>query len=252
MIRRALAVGTHVLSQKPFVTDLAIGRKLVADAEMRRLKLAVNQNGRWAPHLAWLRAAVRADLIGEVTGVHVEIRWNHGWIAGTPFEAMDDLVLSDFGVHWFDFLVAVVGRAREVRATTARARGQSVRPPLLAQALIGFDGGQASLVFDGATAFGARDATSIIGNKGVVASTGPDLGRQQVEWISAAGVARPSLEGTWFNDGFAGAMGELLSAIEDEREPDNSARGNLASLRLCHAAVRSAATGEVVRLSEAG
>ena len=251
LMRRALAAGKHVLSQKPFVTDLSMGHELVAEADARGLKLAVNQNGRWAPHLAWLREAVRAGLIGVVTGVHIEIRWNHGWVAGTPFDAMDDLILHDFGIHWFDFLVSVIGaRAREVRATAARAHAQSARAPLLSQALVAFDGGQASLVFDGATAYGARNSTSVIGDKGVVSSQGPDLGRQRVELAAAKGVARPRLEGAWFNDGFAGAMGELLSAIEDEREPENSARGNLDSLRLCLAAVRSAATGDVQLLPE--
>ena len=55
-----------------------------------------------------------------------EIRWNHGWIAGTPFEAVDDLILWDFGIHWFDFLASVISeRARFVHATTARAAGQT-------------------------------------------------------------------------------------------------------------------------------
>ena len=90
LMRRALNADKHVLSQKPFVENLDDGRELVELAERRGLKLAVNQNGRWAPHLAYIREAVRAGLIGEVTGVHVEIRWNHGWIAGTSFEAMDD------------------------------------------------------------------------------------------------------------------------------------------------------------------
>jgi predicted dehydrogenase len=43
-------------------------------------------------------------------------------------------------------------------------------------------------------------------------------------------------------------MGELLSAIEDGREPLNSARANLFSLRLCLAAVRSSRTGETVSI----
>jgi predicted dehydrogenase len=241
LMRRALNAGKHVLSQKPFVENLDDGRQLVELAERRGLKLAVNQNGRWAPHLAYIREAVRAGLIGEVTGVHVEIRWNHGWIAGTPFEAMDDLILWDFGIHWFDFLASVIGeRARLVQATKATAAGQIARPPLLAQALIAFDGGQASLVFDGATRYGARDSTSVIGAKGVACAHGPDLGHQSVELYTEAGVARPLLTGAWFNDGFAGAMGELLCAIEDNREPLNSARGNLLSLKLCQAALRSA------------
>ena len=251
LMRRGLAAGKHVLSQKPFVTELATGRELVAEAAAKGLKLAVNQNGRWAPHLAWMRAAARAGLIGAVSGVHIEINWNHGWVAGTPFDAMDDLVLFDFGVHWFDFLVSVIGPgARSVWATTARALGQNARAPLLAQALVAFDGGQASLTFNGATPFGARDSTSLIGDKGAVYAQGPDLGRQQITMATAAGVARPALEGAWFNDGFAGAMGELLCAIEDDREPENGARGNLDSLALCLAAVRSAKSGDAVRLDE--
>jgi len=244
LMRRALNAGKHVLSQKPLVDNIDEGRKLIELAARRNLKLAVNQNGRWAPHLAAIREAVRAGLIGDVTGVHVEIRWDHGWIAGTPFEAMDDLILWDFGIHWFDFLASVIGdRARTVYATAARAAGQTARPPLLAQALVAFDGGQASLVFDGATRYGARDSTAVIGAKGVAFSQGPDLGHQAVELHTEAGVARPQLSGSWFNDGFAGAMGELLCAIEDDREPLNSASGNLGSLRLCQAALRSARTG---------
>ena len=249
LMRRALNAGKHVLSQKPFVENLDDGRELVDLAARRGLRLAVNQNGRWAPHLAYIREAVRAGLIGEVTSVHVEIRWNHGWIAGTSFEAMDDVIFWDFGIHWFDFLASVIGdRARSVYATTARAAEQTARPPLLAQALVAFDGGQASLVFDGATRYGARDSTSVIGAKGVVSAHGPDLGHQAVELYTEAGVGRPHLTGAWFNDGFAGAMGELLCAVEDSREPLNSARGNLVSLKLCQGALRSVRTGAPVEV----
>jgi predicted dehydrogenase len=249
LMRRALLAGKHVLSQKPFVEDLAIGRELVDLADSKGLSLAVNQNGRWAPHLAYLREVAASGLIGEITGVHVAIRWNHGWIAGTPFEAIDDLVLWDFGIHWFDFLASVIGgRAARVQATTARAAGQTVRPPLLASVLVAFEGGQASLVFDGATRYGARDAIVVIGTRGTATSEGPDLGSQTVELHTAEGVARPVLEGRWFNDGFAGSMGELLAAIEDKREPLNSARANLATIRLCQAAVRSARSRRPVDL----
>ena len=208
------------------------------------MKLAVNQNGRWAPHLAWMREAVAAGHVGTVTGVHVSIQWNHGWVAGTPFDQMDQLILEDFGIHWFDFLVSVIGdRASSVVARTVQAAGQSARAPLNASAMVAFDGGQASLVFDGATAFGAMDQTVIVGTQGTLRSAGPDLGRQHVSLTTAAGIARPQLEGTWFNDGFAGAMGALLVAIETGVPPINSARGNLASLRLGRAAIESARAG---------
>ncbi|GAA2885774.1 putative dehydrogenase [Aminobacter niigataensis] len=247
MIERALLAGKHVLSQKPYVLDLDTGERLADLAERQGVKLAVNQNGRWAPHLAWMREAVRTGLIGDLVSCHVSIHWNHGWIKGTPFEAIDDLVLYDFGVHWFDFLVSLIGdRATSVYATRARAAGQEARPPLLAQALVEFDGGQASLGFDGATPFGPQDRTYIAGTGGSLSSTGPDLGIQAVELTTMAGTARPALAGSWFNDGFAGTMGELLSAIEDGREPLNGARANLRSLGLTFAAIASTHRGTPV------
>lgn len=247
LIEAALRAGKHVLSQKPFVLDLDTGERLVALARDKGVKLAVNQNGRWAPHLAWMREAVRAGLVGDVVGVHANIHWNHGWIAGTPFEDVPDLILYDFAIHWFDFLSSVVGaRAETVIATKSPARGQGAKVPLLAQALVRLEGGQASLVFDGAVPFGPRDTTFIGGTRGSLQSDGPDLGRQAVTLTTGEGRATPVLEGQWFNDGFRGAMGELLSAIEDGREPLNGAAGNLHSLALAFAAIASAqGAGEV-------
>ena len=174
IVETALAAGKHVLSQKPFVLDLDTGARLVALARGRGVKLAVNQNGRWAPHMAFMREAVRAGLIGDVIGLHASVHWDHGWIAGTPFEAVEDLILLDFGIHWFDFVMSVAGpRVRAVTATAAFARGQAAKVPLLAQAIVRLDGGQASLVFDGAVPAGSRDTTFIAGTRGSLQSDGP-------------------------------------------------------------------------------
>ena len=252
IIEAALKAGKHVLSQKPFVTDLDVGEDLVKLAEDRGAKLAVNHNGRWAPHKAWMREAVRAGLLGEVISAHVRVHWNHGWTAGTPFDAIDDLILYDFGVHWFDFIASVTGdRAESVYATSAHARGQANKVTLLAQALVRLDGGQASLVFDGGVSYGPKDTSFVGGTAGSLTSDGPDLGAQQVTLTTPEGVARPVLEGQWFNDGFRGTMGELLCAIEEGREPSNGARENLASLALAFAAVRSRITGREVAVGAA-
>ena len=244
IIEAAIGAGKHVLSQKPFVLDLDRGNRLVAMARETGVRLAVNQNGRWAPHLSWMREAVLAGAIGDVITAHASIHWDHGWIAGTAFEHIEDLILYDFGIHWFDFVASIVGdRCRSVFATTARATDQAATVPLLAQALVRLDCGQASLVFDGCTRHGSRDTTFIAGTTGSLASDGPDLGRQSVSLSTGEGLARPFLEGTWFNDGFRGAMGELLLAIEENREPLNGAAGNLKSLALAFAAIESARTG---------
>ena len=61
---------------------------------------------------------------------------------------------------------------------------------------------------------------------------------------TARGWATPTLRGSWFPDGFHGTMGELLCAIEEDREPINSAGENLHSLALCFAAIASATDGQ--------
>lgn len=244
-IEQALRAGKHVLSQKPFVLDLSQGERVADLADHKGLKLAVNQNGRWAPHFSYIRQAIDKKLIGDVLSVHLAVHWNHDWVAGTKFDAIKHLVLYDFGIHWFDIVTAFMGgrRAKRVYASVSRAKGQKAQPPLLAQAMIEYDGAQASIVFDGFAQFGPRDDTHVMGSTGSITSTGPDLARQRVTLYTKRGHGSPRLRGTWFPGGFHGAMGELLCAIDEDREPSNGARANLESLALCFAAARAADTG---------
>ena len=115
---------------------------------------------------------------------------------------------------------------------------------MLAQAMVDLEGGgQASLVFDAHVMYGSLDRAFVAGTKGTAISSGADLSSQVVSLQTAEGIAYPKLSGIWFNDGFKGTMGELLCAIEEDREPQNSARGNLNSLALCFAAIASANEG---------
>jgi predicted dehydrogenase len=249
IIEAALKAGKHVLSQKPFVSDLKVGAKLVALAEANNVFLAVNQNGRWSPHFSWMRAALKAGLIGNVISVHSAVHWDHSWTAGTPFDEVEDLILYDFGIHWFDALTSFIGaRDCSVYATATYASEQLNKVPLLAQALVQFDGGHASLVFDGAVKTGARDTTVICGTNGMLTSTGSDLSTQKVTLTTLDGVAQPKLEGQWFNDGFQGAMGALLVAIETRKEPENSAKDNLHSLKLTFAARQSKESQKAINI----
>lgn len=247
IIEAALKAGKHVLSQKPFVTDLDVGEDLVKLADDMGVRLAVNQNARWAPDKAFMRETVKAGLIGQLITAHARVHWDHGWTAGTPFDRIADLILYDFGVHWLDFIASLAGdRVEAVFATAARGLGQGNQVPLLAQALVRMDGGQASLVFDGFVPHGPRDTTFLAGTLGSIVSDGPDLSQQAVTLTRPGGIAHPKLAGNWFNDGFRGTMGELLCAIEEGRDPSNSARGNLVSLAMAFAAVESRISGREI------
>lgn len=242
IIEAALLAGKHVLSQKPFVVDLDTGERLAELADRQGVRLAVNQNGRWAPHFSYIGQVIQAGLIGEVRSVNFTLHWDHNWIIGTPFERMEHLILSDFAIHWFDLAAHFSGNRQPLRiyATAARAAGQRAQPPMLAQALIEFPDGQASLIFNADVTHGQEDRTFVAGSLGSITSVGPSLSEQSVTLHTAEGTAQPALEGTWFREGFHGAMGELLCAIEEHREPVNNARDNLRGLALCFAAIASA------------
>jgi predicted dehydrogenase len=248
LVEAALRAHKHVLSQKPFVIDLEVGERLAELADKMNVKLAVNQNGRWAPHFSYVREAVRKGLLGSVDAVHCDVHWDHSWVKGGPFEEVTHLILYDFAIHWFDFLATVMGDAkpRRVYASVTRAATQSVRPALLGQAMIEYEAAQASLAFDGFTQFDKLDRTIVVGSQGVIRSSGPSSEKQKVELVTRKGTARPKLKGAWFPDGFHGTMAELLSAVAEKREPTHSARNNLASLAICFAAVESAERGAPV------
>ncbi|HYD85021.1 MAG TPA: Gfo/Idh/MocA family oxidoreductase, partial [Opitutus sp.] len=250
LIEQAIAAGKHVLSQKPFVLELAEGRRLAALAAAAGVKLAVNQNGRWAPAFAYLRQAVRAGLIGRISSVAIRINWDHTWTAGTAFEQMQHLVLYDFAIHWFDAAYSFFGgeAARTIYATVASAPDQPIKPPLVASSVVTFPSGIATLSFNGCSRHAPSESCTIVGSLGTLHATGGVCAMPAVELTTAAGHARAELRGSWFPDGFRGAMGELLCAIEEDRAPENSAEDNLKSLAICLGALRSADEGRIVEL----
>ncbi|MCU0960434.1 MAG: Gfo/Idh/MocA family oxidoreductase [Pirellulaceae bacterium] len=250
LLLAAIRAGKHILSQKPFVTDLAVGRRIVAAARRKGVKLAVNQNGRWAAHVSYARQAIAAGLLGDVTSVDLQVCWDHNWVAGTPFEAIHHLLLYDFGIHWFDMTHCYLGpqRATSVFAAVCRTRSQRAQPPLSAHAVMEYPHAEASILLRGDTRYGPEDRTVIVGTRGTLISRGPNINEQTVTLYTARGKMVPRLTTRWFPDGFDGTMSELLCAIEDDREPSNSARDNLASLAMCFAALESADRQQPVKL----
>jgi predicted dehydrogenase len=250
LVRRALAAGKHVLSQKPLASDLRTARELVDEGERLGLLVSVNQNGRWAP--AWRAASrlIEQGAIGDVVAVTHLYHHNYAFTLGTVFDEVEHLVLYDYSVHWFDITrcwlegkTATAVRAREYRTPN---QPDESRAPWGVWATIDYEDGSSALIRGVGCAetsrphkpFWIHGAAGTI--RGAVLGSGPRPGSEWLELERDGRSTSFELDGTWHTNGFAGAMGELVTAIAEKREPYNSARHNLLSLELTLAACRSA------------
>lgn len=254
-LRRAIRAGKHVLAQKPLSFDPDALRPVLDEADAAGVLVAVNQNARWAPPWRVATLLLEQGAIGDVVGVtHLHDKPLPP-LVGTPFDEIPHMLISDYLVHWIDITRCWLEGTTvlSVRAADHRTPGQP------GQALNPWS---ATLQVD--TVQGAGALLRIVGN---VQTTTPGcpfwihgtqgtirgslLGRDFLELDAGGEVSRFPLLGAWFVDGFAGTMGELMCAIDEGRQPSNSARHNLATLRLVLAARESAENhGKAVALEE--
>jgi predicted dehydrogenase len=247
-IERAIDAGKHVLAQKPLTTNAAELDALPAlldRARERGLRVAVNQNGRWAP--AWRLATLllRQGAIGEVVGVtHLHDKPLPP-LVGTPFDDLDHMLVTDYLMHWIDITRTWLDRAvvATVQATDGRVPGQptDARNPWSATIALTCDtGATGSLrIVGNAQATHPSCPFWIHGTKGTLRGS-VLVGSDRLQLDRDGRVTDYPLRGQWFVDGFAGTMGELMCAIAENREPENSAAHAATSVRIMLAARDSA------------
>ena len=101
-------------------------------AEAAGVRVAVNHNGRWAPPWRAATLLVRDGAIGEVVGVtHLHDKPLPP-LAGTPFDDVPHMLLTDYLVHWVDITRTWLadggaGAVASVQATDSRVPGQPPR-----------------------------------------------------------------------------------------------------------------------------
>jgi predicted dehydrogenase len=264
LIEDSIRAGKHVLSQKPFVLDIDEGHRLADLAEDHGVELAVNQNGRWAPHWSYLRESVTSGLLGDLMGIHCTVHWQHD---GPELNEQygRHFLLYDFAIHWFDLLATLVeNRPERVMASTTQSSTQTANVDLLGEVLVEWPETQATLAFDANTPHGIQSRTYVSGTEGSFEARGPAVpwsdttpgdrrwpwDDQQVALFVDGGAVTPDLRGSWNPDGWIGTMSELQSAVADNRKPIHDGRSNLVSLELCFAAVASSIEEEPKRVGE--
>ena len=131
-IEAAVEAGKHVLAQKPLTLsadDLSRLPALLERAAVAGVRVAVNHNGRWAPPWRAASLLVRDGAIGEVVGVtHLHDKPLPP-LAGTPFDDVPHMLLTDYLLHWVDITRGWLadggaGEVTSVQAVDSRVPGQ--------------------------------------------------------------------------------------------------------------------------------
>jgi predicted dehydrogenase len=255
LMRAAIEAGKHILAQKPLALDAREAREVVEAAKRRGLKVAVNQNGRWSP--AWRIATllIESGAVGDVLAVTHLYDTNFGWIPGTAFDELKHFAIYDYSPHWIDIIRCWM-EGKEISAIRARDYRTPNQPPDSKTPWgmwmeVACEDGSNAIIRGVGCSTTKRNGHPfwVHGSEGTI--RGSALGQDFIELEKNGVYTGYELEGQWFPDGFAGAMGELMCAVAEDREPYNSARHNLLSLRMILAACLSAdEDGRPVKIEE--
>ncbi len=244
LISRVLAAGKHVLAQKPLTPGLAGLSETLALARSQNLKVAVNQNGRWAPPWRLATLLIEAGAIGDVIAVTHMFDTRLRWILDPARHGSTHFLLFDYACHWIDITRCWLA-AKELSSVQARdPKAPIVDGEMMSQgAWIAMDYSDGSTAVIRGVACGADHRGHpfwIHGTEGTLRGDVDSRAGDYLEMERRRVRNRFELEGEWFPDGFAGTMGELMCAIDEDREPFNSLAHNELTVRASLAACYSA------------
>lgn len=243
-VRAAAEVGTHVLIQKPLASSYAQCVTMVEAARAGGIKLAVNQNARWAPGFYAAKRFITAGGVGRPRMMTLTAR---------RVPRSGD-VLVNFSVHSVDTVRYLLGETlgREPRTVYALLSEHSDPDQRFVNITLDFGDGIQGCVWDDCSGHLNSDAPwelHLAGDEGSVRACEYFAGGRGASWAegwhrgSPQTSIRPRLNGAWQPDAFGHVMADLLQAIEEGREPASSGEDNLKTVRLVFAARRSHEAG---------
>jgi predicted dehydrogenase len=241
----------HVFVEKPLADGYDSAVRMVSACAEAGVRLAVDQNFRYHYPFDIARRFLREGRLGKVHGIlHEDLmfRQDRGWRVECPRHA-----LSVMGIHWLDGFRWML-EDRNAVSVTCRTHSSSAiecRGETDAHLLIAFEGGETATYVESFSSPLSRTETLVFGETGLLklgyagATFYSSQDRSHAEDLDAnpyGGSRKP--ESTYR------CLDELLTALEEDREPSNSGADNLKTIALLEAAYRSAERQQAVPLEE--
>ncbi len=222
--------GAAVLMQKPMGETLEEARRIRELCHSKNLTAAVNFQLRYAPSILAARTLQRNGMLGKVHDMEVQVRTHMPWEQWTFLAKAPRLEVLYHSIHYVDLIRSWFGDPLSVYAKTVKNPGT---PELQAtKSILIMDYGEWRRAFIATNhnyRFGEEYERAFVqweGTEGAMRATlgvildyphgKPDRLESSIqgrtEWMEH------SIDGQWFPDAFAGAMGSLQAFVEGSAE----------------------------------
>ncbi len=253
-----------ILAQKPLGMNFAEALEAVEHCEQAGITLAVNQNMRYDQSVRAGKTLLENGTIGEPVFASIDMR-------GVPHfmpwqEELGWVTLRIMSIHHIDCLRYWFGNPEGIYCSTRTdPRTKFPHTDGICTYILEYASGLRCVVIDDIWTGPAKEGCPadigikwrIEGMKGLAIG---DIGWCKDPYTSPSTIRyasigdkefhEPKWTESWFPDAFAGTMGQLLIALETNKEPAISGRDNLKTMALVDAAYLSALQFRSITMSE--
>lgn len=266
MVRAAVAQPhiRGILAQKPLGMDFQQAQELVRLCRDAGKVLCVNQNMRYDHAIMACKRLLDDGALGEAVLATIDMRAIPHWM---PWQSrLGWCTLRIMSIHHLDCFRHLFGDPVRVFASIRRdPRTTFAHEDGICLYILEYANGLRAMACDDVWAGPAREGAAadlsltwrVEGTQGMARGTigwpgYPATVPSTIDYTTTASATwhRPRWNEAWFPDAFAGPMLELLSALDEGREPAHSGDDNLRTMALVDACYRSASEHRVVDLAE--
>lgn len=268
MILAAAERGIHIYMEKPFCRSLAEADQIVAACEKHNVKLAIAHQTRYSPKIQAVRSMIAEGLIGDILELRGRGKEDQRggsedlWVLGS--HVMNLIHVFGGEAHWC--FAQVTEKQQPITKANVKEGPEGIGPLAGDQvvAMYGLDDGATAYFGSRRAAAGGRFGLQIYGTKGIVEIlTGhlpavnflPDPawspGRSGKAWVPVSS-GGPGVPETLKDGGLLGgnilACRDLLSAIEENRQPECSMYEARHTIEMISAVFESQRVGGPVKM----
>ncbi len=265
---RAARAGKHLVVEKPVDVTLAAADRLIEAAHSAGVVLTVISQHRFDPDLVELKRLLGRGALGRLVLGEASTKWYRAqaYYDSAPWRgtwAMDGGSLLNQGVHYVDLLRWCMGPVAEVKAVCS-TQTHEIEVEDTALAVVKFASGAVGTILSSTAAFpGFPQRLEITGTKGTVTIEDGQITRRAVmdaarsaddsaaTGVPTSGAATSGAAAdpvTLDVSGHAAQIADLLTAIDQGRDPAVSGQDGRDALEIVCAVYESSRSGRTIFL----